>query len=167
MHTTIKHYVNAFENLYEGEPWYGRSITSIVKEVAPSRVYKKSSDGQHSIYEILQHMLAWRELFVSRLNGDTTATIQVNSLLDWGGLPTAQTTENWNRLVTRLSENQEALVQALREQKDNSLGEEFANSNASLETHLEGNLQHDIYHLGQIAILNKVYSLTTSLVSNA
>ncbi len=166
MHTTIKHYVNAFENLYEGEPWYGRSITSIVKEVSPSRAYKKSSDGQHSIYEILQHMLAWRELFVSRLNGDTTSTIQVNSSLDWGDLPTAKTAENWNRLVTRLSENQEALVNALRTKNDSALAEEFANSNASLETHLEGNLQHDIYHLGQIAILNKAYSLAPSLVSN-
>jgi uncharacterized damage-inducible protein DinB len=166
MHTTIKHYVNAFENLYDGEPWYGKSIMSIIKEVAPSKAYKKSSDSQHSIYEILHHMLAWRELFVSRLNGDTTSSMQINSSLDWGGLPSAQTSENWNRLLTRLSENQEALVQALGNQKDNQLGEEFANSNASLETHLEGNLQHDIYHLGQIAILNKVYSLTTSLVSN-
>jgi uncharacterized damage-inducible protein DinB len=165
MNTNIKYYVTSFENLYDGEPWYGKSIMSIVKEVSPSRVYKKSADGQHSIYEILQHMIAWRELFVSRLNGDTTSNIQVNSSLDWGGLPTAQTTENWNRLLTRLTENQEALVHALRKKEDYQLGEELANTNASLETHLEGNLQHDIYHLGQIAILNKAYSLTASLVS--
>jgi hypothetical protein len=67
--------------------------------------------------------------------------------------------------LTRLTENQEALVHALRKKEDYQLGEEFANTNASLETHLEGNLQHDIYHLGQIAILNKAYSLTASLVS--
>jgi len=155
MNATIKHYVTAFENLYEGEPWFGRSMMSILKEIPPSKAYKKSGDESHSIYEILQHMLVWRELFVSRLNGDSTSSIQINSSLDWGGQPTAQTAENWNRLLTRLSENQRALVNALKQKDDSLLGEEFANSNASLETHVEGNLQHDIYHLGQIAILNK------------
>jgi uncharacterized damage-inducible protein DinB len=155
MNIGIKHYVTSFESLYEGEPWFGRSMTAILKEIAPSQAYKKSADGQHSIYEILQHVLAWRELFVKRLTGDTTASIQLNSGADWAGLPTARTAENWNKLLTRLSENQQELMSALKQQKDNLLEEEFANSNATLVTHLEGNLQHDIYHLGQIAILNK------------
>jgi len=155
MNETIQRYVTSFENLYEGEPWFGRSMMSILREVPPSRAYKKSGDGSHSIYEILQHMVAWRELFVSRLNGDTTTNIQINSSLDWGGHPTAQTAENWDRLLTRLSENQHALVNALKQKEDSLLEEEFANSNSTLATHLEGNLQHDIYHLGQIAILNK------------
>ena len=155
MNKKIEHYVSAFENLYEGEPWFGRSMMSILKEVSPSRAYSKSSEQRHSIFEVLQHMLAWRELFVARLHGDTTATIEINSALDWPSLPTSKNAENWNRLLTRLSENQEALVKALKKQSDEQLGQTFANSNATLETHLEGNLQHDIYHLGQIAVLNK------------
>ena len=155
MNTSIKHYVTSFQNLYEGEPWFGRSMTSILQEVAPSKAYQKNSKEQHSIYEILQHMLAWRELFVKRLNGDNSISIQLNSALDWPPLPSSQTAENWKKLLTRLSENQQALVQALSQKEDSLLAEEFANSNATLETHLEGNLQHDIYHLGQIAILNK------------
>ena len=108
-------------------------------------------------------MLAWRELFVKRLNGDTSTSIQMNSELDWPTLPTSQTAENWKKLLTRLSENQHALVKALKQTKDSMLAEEFANSNATLETHLEGNIQHDIYHLGQIAILNKLNRSAVSL----
>jgi len=155
MNTNIKHYVSSFENLYEGEPWFGRSMTSILEEVSPSKAYKKATKEQHSIYEILQHVLAWRELFVKRLNGDTSTSIQMNSELDWPALPTSQTAENWKKLLARLSENQQELVKALKQKKDSVLAEEFANSKATLETHLEGNLQHDIYHLGQIAVLNK------------
>jgi len=155
MHKKIEHYITAFENLYEGEPWFGRSLTAILKEVPPSKAYSKSSDTQHSIFEILQHMLAWRELFVARLHGDTSGSIQINSELDWPSLPSAKTAENWNKLLTRLTENQHELVKALKKQSDKQLSEEFANSNASLETHLEGNLQHDIYHRGQIAVLKK------------
>ena len=155
MKQNIQHYVSSFESLYEGEPWFGRSITSIVKEIPPSQAFKKDSPTSHSIYEIVGHMLAWRDLFVRRLNGDYSSTIQANSEADWPTLPTSKTSANWEQLLNKLSENQQALIEALKKTKDAQLDIDFAKTNATLETHLEGNLQHDIYHLGQIAVLNK------------
>ena len=58
MNTSIKHYVTSFENLYEGEPWFGRSMTSILKEISPSKAYQKNSREQHSIYEFFN--ICWR-----------------------------------------------------------------------------------------------------------
>ena len=155
MKANIQHYVSSFENLYEGEPWYGRSIVSIVREVPPTQAFKKNSATSHSIYEIVGHMLAWRDLFVKRLNGDYTSSIQSNSESDWPKLPAEKTAGAWEQLLHKLSENQQALIGALKKVNDSQLDKEFAKTNATLETHLEGNLQHDIYHLGQIAVLNK------------
>lgn len=155
MKQNIQHYVSSFESLYEGEPWFGRSITSIVKEIPPSQAFKKNSTSSHSIYEIVGHMLAWRDLFVKRLNGDYSSAIQANSEADWPALPTSKTSANWEQLLNKLSENQQALIEALKKTTDGQLDKDFAKTNATLETHLEGNLQHDIYHLGQIALLNK------------
>ena len=67
MQPSMQNYVTSFQNLYDGEPWYGRSIVSIVREIAPTQAFKKNSPTSHSIYEIVAHMLAWRELFVKRL----------------------------------------------------------------------------------------------------
>jgi len=155
MKTNIQHYVGSFESLYNGEPWYGRSISSIVKEIPPTEVFRKPSPNSHSIYEIVGHMLAWRDLFVKRLNGDYSSSIQSNSEGDWPKLPVEKSAGTWNQLLHKLSENQEALINALKKTNDSQLDKDFANTNATLETHLEGNLQHDIYHLGQIALLNK------------
>jgi uncharacterized damage-inducible protein DinB len=155
MKANIQHYVSSFESLYEGEPWYGRSIVSIVKEVQPTQAFKKNSPTSHSIYEIVGHMLAWRDLFVKRLNGDYSSTIQSNSESDWPKVPGEKNASSWDQLLHKLSENQQALIHALKKVSDNQLDKDFAKTNATLETHLEGNLQHDIYHLGQIAVLNK------------
>jgi len=155
MKANIQHYVSSFENLYEGEPWYGRSIVSIVREVPPTQAFKKNSPASHSIYEIVGHMLAWRDLFVKRLNGDYSSSIQSNSESDWPKLPAEKNAGSWDQLLHKLSENQQALINALKKVNDGQLDKDFAKTNATLETHLEGNLQHDIYHLGQIAVLNK------------
>ena len=124
---------------------------SILKEIPYQQVYKKRSPAQHSIYEILQHMLAWRTLFVKRLNGDGASKIKLNSLEDWPTLPADQTAGNWNKLLQQLSANQQQLVASLQLQQDKMLEKEFLNTKASLETHLIGILQYDIYHIGQIA----------------
>ena len=155
MKANIQHYVSSFESLYEGEPWFGRSITSIVSEIQPTQAFKKNAPTSHSIYEILAHMLSWRELFVKRLNGDHSSRIESNSVADWPPLPSEKTAANWEQLLNKLSENQQVLINALKKTDDSQLDKEFAKTNATLETHLEGNLQHDIYHLGQIALLNK------------
>jgi hypothetical protein len=82
MNTSIKHYVTSFENLYDGEPWYGKSIMSIVKEVSPSRAYKKSlmvnilftnSSTHDSVERIVCKSIEWRYHFQH----------PGNSSLDW------------------------------------------------------------------------------------
>ena len=155
MKENIQHYVSSFEDLYEGEPWFGRSMTSIIREISPTQAFKKNGPTSHSIYEVVAHMLAWRELFVKRLNGDYSSRIESNSTADWPPLPAEKTAAKWEVLVNKLSENQKALIEALKNIKDSQLDEDFAKTNATLETHLEGNLQHDIYHLGQVAVMNK------------
>src|SRR6478609_2915650 len=118
MKANIQYYVSSFENLYEGEPWYGRSIVSIVSEIPPTQAFKKSTPTSHSIYEIVGHMLAWRDLFVKRLNGDYSSSIAVNSPSDWPSLPNAKTAANWEQLLNKLSENQNALISALKKTSD-------------------------------------------------
>jgi uncharacterized damage-inducible protein DinB len=157
MNNSISRYIDSFQTVYEGEPWYGRSIISILKAIPPSRAYRKSTGEQHSIYEIVEHLLVWRELFVKRLNGDHSSSIKMNSPSDWPGLPTAQTAANWDTLLTRLDENQNRLINSLKELEDEMLNKEFAQTKVTLDEHLEGHLQHDIYHLGQISLLNKLY----------
>ncbi|MGE5107387.1 MAG: DinB family protein [Sphingobacteriales bacterium] len=155
MNTEINNYIAEFQTIYHGEPFYGKPLMAVVKDADPKKVFKKQNTGAHSAYEIAHHFLAWRELLVKRLNGDKKASIETDSSEDWAPLPKKQTSAEWNSLVKELEQNQKDLIKALAKWDDKSLDENFAGSAYPLRTFLNGQMQHDIYHIGQIALAIK------------
>jgi uncharacterized damage-inducible protein DinB len=151
----ISHYVSEFESIYNGEPWYGKSLTAIINTAKAENVFEKPKPGGHSAYEITHHLYAWRALLVKRLNGDSKASIAANSGDDWAPLPKEQTAATWKALVKKLEKNQEELIKGLSRWKDDSFDRNFAGTDYTLRTHLNGQIQHDIYHIGQIALAIK------------
>ena len=151
----ISKYINEFETIYNGEPWYGKSLMAIIENAKASNAFKKHNGHGHSAYEIAQHLYAWRELLAKRLNGDTKSSIESNSKQDWPPLPKVQATATWNELIKKIEKNQQELVRSLAKWTDESLDKNFAETDYSLRTFLEGQIQHDIYHIGQIALAIK------------
>jgi uncharacterized damage-inducible protein DinB len=155
MNTEINNYISEFEIIYDGEPFYGKPLLAVLKEADAKLVFKKQNDKAHSAYEILQHILAWRELLVKRLNGDTKSNIKMDSENDWAGLPVKQTSAEWNALVRKVQQNQKEIIQLLSKYDDEAIDKNFAGSAYPLRTFLHGQIQHDIYHIGQIALALK------------
>ncbi len=155
MNKEIKQYISDFETVFNGEPWYGKSLMSVVKTANSKKVYQKQNPEAHSAYEITYHLYAWRDLLVKRLNGDTKSKISMDSAEDWSPLPKDQTAATWKKLLAQLEQNQKELLAALPKWKDADLDKNFAGTAYSLRTHLNGQLQHDIYHIGQIALALK------------
>ena len=151
----INNYITEFETIYNGEPWYGKSLMAIVNSADPNDVFKKPKSSGHSAYEITQHLYAWRDLLAKRLNGDTTASIKMNSKEDWALLPKEQTAATWKELIEKLEQNQQELIKSLPKWNDEALDKNFAGTEYSLRTFLNGQVQHDIYHIGQIALAIK------------
>ena len=151
----INNYISEFETVFNGEPWYGKSLMAVLNEADPKAVFKKQKSTGHSAYEITHHLYAWRDLFVKRLNGDTKASIEVNSKEDWTSLPKEQTATVWKELIKKLEQNQKDLVKVLPNWNNGVLDKDFAGTSYSLRTFLNGQIQHDIYHIGQIALALK------------
>ena len=151
----INNYINEFETIYNGEPWYGKSLIGVLENSKAQAVFKKQNGHGHSAYEVAYHLYAWRDLLAKRLNGDTKTSIEVNSTQDWPSLPKEQTTATWNELIRKIEKNQQELIKSLAKWTDESLDKNFAETNYSLRTFLTGQIQHDIYHIGQIALAIK------------
>lgn len=151
----IKNYINEFETIYNGEPWYGKSLMSVLENAKAKDAFKKQNGHGHSAYEVASHLYAWRDLLAKRLNGDTKSSIETDSKQDWPSLPEEQTTNTWNELIKKIEKNQQELVKFLAKWSDDKLDENFADTNYSLRTFLNGQIQHDIYHIGQIALAIK------------
>jgi len=151
MNREINYYVSAFENVFNGEPWYGKSLLAVLEDVDTKTVYKNPGGEAHSIFEIVHHLYAWRNLLVKRLQGDTRSKISMNSTDDWAPLPGKQDEAAWNELIRKLELDQQALIPALAQWKDEDLDRAFAGTEYPMRTFLDGHLQHDIYHIGQLA----------------
>lgn len=155
MTTEIDDYIREFETIYNGEPWYGKSLMAVISDADAKDVFKKHKSTGHSAYEITHHLYAWRDLLVKRLNGDTKASIEMNSKEDWASLPKEQTVAAWKELIKKLELNQQELTRLLPNWSNGSLDKDFAGTSYSLRTFLNGQIQHDIYHIGQIALALK------------
>jgi uncharacterized damage-inducible protein DinB len=155
MTNEINNYIREFKTIYNGEPWYGKSLMAVISDADPETVFKKQKSTSHSAYEITHHLYAWRDLLAKRLLGDTNSSIEVNSKKDWTDSPKEQTAATWKELIKKLERNQEELINALPKWSNGSLDKNFAGTNYSLRTFLDGQIQHDIYHIGQIALAIK------------
>jgi uncharacterized damage-inducible protein DinB len=151
----ISSYISEFETIYNGEPWYGKALMALINDANPNDVFKKEKPTAHSAYEIVHHLFAWRDLLVKRLNGDSKSYIESNTKEDWAPLPKEKTTETWKSLIKKLEQNQQELLKALTKWKDEALDKNFAGTTYTLRTFLNGQMQHDIYHIGQIALALK------------
>ena len=150
----INNYISEFENIYNGEPWYGKSLMAVINGADAKAVFKKEKPTAHSAYEITHHLYAWRNLLANRLKGDN-ASIEINSKEDWAPLPKEQTTATWNELIKKLEQDQHELIGSLTKLNDEDLDKDLANTSNSLRTFLNGQIQHDIYHIGQVALAIK------------
>jgi uncharacterized damage-inducible protein DinB len=154
MKKEINSYISEFETVYNGEPWYGKSLMEVINTAVPKDVFKKQKSDGHSAYEITHHLYAWRNLLAKRLKGDNVS-IEVNSKEDWAPLPKEQTVAAWKELIKKLGQNQQELIAALTKLNDEDLDKDLANTSNSLRTFLNGQIQHDIYHIGQVALAIK------------
>ncbi|NJM24987.1 MAG: hypothetical protein HC859_05240 [Bacteroidia bacterium] len=67
--TRIQDYVNTFQTVFEGEPWFGDSIKAKLQDVTEPQAMTQPS-GQHSIAELVAHMTYWRQPLIKKLEGD-------------------------------------------------------------------------------------------------
>lgn len=137
------------EKTFDQQPWYGSSIMEILKTVNPQTVNQRLADT-HSVAELVEHMISWRTFATRRLLGD--AAFQVSDAINF---PISQ---NWEDTIKRLQQSQEDLVNAVKQFPEERLSELVPSNQFryTFYTLLHGIIQHDVYHLGQIALLKKV-----------
>lgn len=135
---------------FNGNPWLDVSITGTLKNVSAKQASKKV-DGLNSIWEIVNHMIAWREALCQKLKGENIFVAQNNFFDD---VPVVSEKE-WKLTFKRLERSQKDILSVLTNIKKFDFDIVFSNGHTSYE-HLQAILQHDAYHLGQIVLLKRL-----------
>ncbi len=105
-----------------------------------------------SILRLARHMLAWRTYVLHKLQGDDDFDIDMNSEADW---PTDDAMA-WPDVLEAFRNNQNQLLDALKSFPETHLDAHVPGRNYTFRFMLEGMGQHDVYHLGQIALLKNL-----------
>jgi len=144
--------------VYDGDPWHGSSITSVLDGVDADVASRRSIPSVHTIWELVLHMAVWTREVASRVRGADAKSPPE----DWpaprfgGGEPA------WQAAKEDLAEAQkelelavnglkpEDLMRWIGDQRDPSLG-----TGLPVGTVIRGLMQHHTYHQGQIALLKR------------
>ena len=145
--------IRNLQNVLTGTPWYGRAINILVKEVDPSSVHKKPNENSHSLIELLYHMITWAEFTLKSLEMVEENEINAVEKMDWREIDPV--VHSWEKGMAEFKVVHEKIIQLLKEKDDEFLKEKVNFRDFNYRFLLNGLIQHNIYHAGQVAYLKK------------
>lgn len=148
------------EREHAGDAWHGSSRASLLADVSADEARRRPSPGVHSIWELVLHMTAWTREVARRLKGHVASEPEMG---DWPPLPAAPDERSWRAALTALEEahgtlrdavgalDPSRLTMPVSDPRNRELG-----SGVTFAQTINGLVQHDVYHAGQIAIVKKM-----------
>ena len=150
----INYYLNRFNEIYNGSPWYGETVDAKLKDVSDENAFVQPFGNAHSVGELVSHMIYWRKALISRLEGDQSFSPSVESDENWIHVDTLKKA-GWKKIMDDFVQSQKKITSLLPKQTDNFLEEEYSKG-GTFEYLIQGIIDHDVYHLGQIGLVKKL-----------
>ncbi|MDX1543252.1 MAG: DinB family protein [Christiangramia sp.] len=145
--------IRSLSEIFEGEPWYGQSVMRKLENVPHKIGYKTCIPESHTVAEIVGHLIAWKTFAIEKLQSNWSYRIDIDSQRDWPVVE-VNSAEEWEALKAKLVAAQGRIYELLSEQPDDSfLDERVQGKGYNFEYLIRGIIQHDIYHLGQIGLI--------------
>jgi len=140
---------------FDGKPWYGISVMEKLDAI-PWEIVNEKKYGSKSIAVLVQHVIHWRVFVLKKLKGDVAYDLKVDGPNDWSDIY-INDLQGWDELKMRLQQTQKELLEILFGATDELLEKKVPGKTYTFEKVLPSIAQHDIYHLGQIAMLNTMH----------
>ena len=154
MNKEIQSLIRRIKNVNSGQPWFGRAVYIILKEVDPKKVYSKPNNTEHSMAELLYHMMTWADFTLKRIEKDKINDLAASEKLDWREIDPK--THTWKKGLSEFKAIHKEILALLQKKDDNFLEEKVDYRKYNFRFLVNGMIEHNIYHLGQIAYLRKL-----------
>ncbi|MCU0448528.1 MAG: DinB family protein [Bernardetiaceae bacterium] len=143
--------ISLFEKLYHGHPWLDVNLADTLAKLTPAQAATKVGRA-NSIWEILIHLIEWRKNVLRRVNGEVVPSPDNNYFAPVKD----QSANNWQATLAQLAETQRQWLVFLQQFDLPELNRLYPGNGMTYYEHIHGILQHDCYHLGQIALLARL-----------
>ncbi|HEY9402051.1 MAG TPA: DinB family protein [Pyrinomonadaceae bacterium] len=156
--TEIERLADQLQRAFYRDAWCGPSLLETLGGVTAERAAARPLARAHSIWEIVSHVSAWKRTVHQRLEGLPVGLPEEG---DWPQVADASE-QGWRETLAKLQARHDALLLAVRGLDEARL-EDVLITESSRETGggvscyvtLHGVAQHDLYHGGQISLLQK------------
>ena len=149
----VQSIITNLERVLTGQPWYGEAVMPMLRKIHPAVVYINPKNS-HAAIEILYHMITWAEFTLSRVQNKQDYDLKAAEEMDWRIIdPKVHT---WVNALDEFEQLHKQLVAELQTKDDAFLSEMVNYREYNFRFLLNGLIQHNIYHLGQIAFLKNL-----------
>lgn len=136
--------------MYDGDPWLDVTLVGTLSGISAEKAARKPGDA-NSIWEIVNHLMAWRGNVLQRISGKTMQTPADNYFTT-----VTDTSESaWKKTLEALEASQQQWENFLKNFEDADLSGIYPPNGLTHYAHIHGIIQHDAYHLGQIVLIAK------------
>lgn len=141
-----------FEDLYNGSPWIDVTIMGTLKNISSTQAAKKIAPERNSIWQIVNHIIAWRENVLLRVQRTMVASPNNNYFTEIENISET----DWQKALERFANSQDQWIRFLENCDESQFDKIYPPNKMTYYEHIHGILQHDTYHLGQIVLLSKL-----------
>jgi len=134
-----------------GDAWHGPSWRDVLEGLSREAALQRPITDAHTIAEVLLHATSWNDIVRRRLQGESP---KVSGAEDWPP-PSFADQESWSAALARFRESGRALVATVEGFPVQSLNEKRPGTQGTWYDLIVGQLQHLLYHAGQVALLKK------------
>jgi uncharacterized damage-inducible protein DinB len=144
----LQHIISLLTRVYEKNAWHGPAVKEVLVKISSTDSLKRLPNT-HSIIELVNHMSAWRTYTSRKLVGDNDYKVTEGM-----NFPRSS---DWDAALRELEKSQQELISAISSFPVERLFEIVPHSteNYTFYTLLHGIIHHDLYHIGQIVLINK------------
>jgi uncharacterized damage-inducible protein DinB len=139
-------------NAFEGNAWHGPALLELLADVDPATAASHPLPETHSIWELVLHIAAWDNAVNRRIVEDKA--LQLKSSQNFPPVKD-KSSAAWKKAIVHLKQTHAALVKTAAGLSEKRLGDRVPGKKYNIRFMLDGVVQHELYHAGQIAILKK------------
>lgn len=147
-------FTTQLRQLYEKGAWFGDTYQEKLEGVTADKAFQQPGPGVHSIAELVAHVIYWRRTLIRKLQGEKEFAGKLEHPDNWPAVADLKK-KGWPAILREFGETQEQLLSLLGAAKPGLFDTEFSPGNSMFYV-VEGIIQHDIYHLGQLGLVKKM-----------
>ncbi len=143
--------LDLLDRAYRAKAWHGPALLETLDGMNAAMAAKRVMKGAHTAWELVDHLASWNEVVALRLSGTPP---QITPEMNFPKTP-RPTPGAWKKTLARLAASQRKFRAAVARFPEAKLGRRRAGTTTTWNVLIHGQIQHQLYHVGQIAMLRR------------